>query len=150
MGTEHVIESGKAGKLTINGQEYTQNEAGLWDPVEAEDETKKVYESGATRSDPTGKGRWDLMPYEALHRLAERFEYGVERHGERNWEKGQPVSRCYSSALHHIYRYLAGMGDEDHLGAAMWNLVAAATIEARCLSGDLPRELLDAGPHQCD
>ena len=35
-----------------------------------------------------GKGRCDLLPPNALLRLARHFENGSKKYGDRNWEKG--------------------------------------------------------------
>lgn len=88
-------------------------------------ERQESFSTGATRSDSTGKGRFDLLSPVAMRRLALRYEGGARAHGDRNWEKGIPVSRCLSAALRHTFQYLAGARDEDHLAAAAWNLCAA-------------------------
>ena len=107
------------------------------DPVES-------FDTGARRSDATGKGRFDLLPFLGLQRLARRFEAGGAVYGDRNWENGQPQSRVLSSALRHIYQYLAGMEDEDHLGAAAWNVIVARDQD--CRAGVLPDSVMDTGP----
>ena len=48
----------------------------------------RVFASGAQRNDATGKGRYDLLPKEAIHALALRFEFGAKQHGDDNWKKG--------------------------------------------------------------
>ena len=47
------------------------------------------------------------------------------------WEKGIPVSAMMDSALRHIFKYLDGMDDEDHLAAATWNLLGAIQMEEK-------------------
>lgn len=101
------------------------------------------YASGSTRSDPEGKGRFDLLPYYALERYAQHMERGCEGHGARNWEKGQPSSRSVSSAIRHLTKYAAGLTDEDHLAAAFWNVGCTLELEGRIAAGDLPEELHD-------
>ena len=75
--------------------------------------------------------------------MAGVYERGAVNHGDRNWEKGLPMSRCMESAIRHIYQYLEGMRDEDHLGQAAWNLFAAMHIEEMIQKGLLPKELDD-------
>ena len=101
------------------------------------------YPSGAKRSQEKGKGRYDLISPHGLFRLAIRYEEGVEHKGERNWEKGVPVSRCCSSAVRHIFQYLAGCRKEDHLAAAAWQLFCAMHFEELAKQGKLPPEILD-------
>ncbi len=87
--------------------------------------------TGAVREAETGKGRYDLIPPEAMFRIARWFEQGAEKYGGRNWEKGIPVSRCISAAFRHLYKYLAGWTDEDHLAAVAWNVMAIMWFETR-------------------
>lgn len=85
---------------------------------------KQNYETGATRDNSAGKGRYDLFPPSAIKRVAVVYENGGKIHGDRNWEKGIPESRLFDSALRHTYQALSGMEDEDHLAHAVWNLLA--------------------------
>lgn len=109
--------------------------SGLRDGGERED-----YGTGAMREPTTGKGRYDLISPQAMHRIAVHTENGAQKYAERNWEHGIPVSRCVDSAFRHLYQYLAGDKIEDHLAAACWNLMAIMQFEEKnpevC---DLPR-----------
>jgi hypothetical protein len=91
----------------------------------------RKFDTGAQRNDATGKGRYDLIPPDALRRLAIRYEEGAAKHGERNWEKGIPESSLMDSAIRHLFCHLSGMGDEDHLAAAAWNIFAAMHFEEK-------------------
>lgn len=104
---------------------------------------RETWPTGAQRDSRAGKGRYDLLPPRALHRVALRFELGATRYGARNWERGMPVSRCIDSALRHLMQYMMGDDAEDHLAAAAWNVLAACEIESRCRDGLLPSELND-------
>lgn len=45
--------------------------------------------------------------------------------GDRNWEKGGiPFSRYFDSALRHLIKFQMGMEDENHLAAAIFNIMA--------------------------
>ncbi len=90
-----------------------------------------VFKTGATRDMQEGKGRYDLMPPRAMFRLAQHFEDGAKKYGERNWEKGIPLNSFINSALRHIFNYMAGERGEDHLIAAAWNMIAAAETEEK-------------------
>lgn len=89
------------------------------------------FDTGAVREDKTGKGRCDLLPTSALIRLSKHFEASTAAHGERNWEKGIPVHSFLDSALRHLYKYLDGQTDEDHLCAAAWNILCAMWTEEK-------------------
>ena len=91
----------------------------------------KDFGTGAIREDKTGKGRCDLLPPCALIRLSKHFEKGAVDHGERNWEKGIPMHSFLDSALRHLFKYLDGMDDEDHLCAAAWNIICAMWTEEK-------------------
>jgi hypothetical protein len=109
---------------------------------------RQQFATGAVRDRQAGKGRFDLLPALAVTRLARHFEKGAAKYGDRNWERGIPLSRFLDSALRHLFAYLAGRDDEDHLVAAAWNLLAALETEARADGGRLPVSLIDVGPRQ--
>lgn len=104
---------------------------------------RQTFTTGSVRDTRDGKGRFDLITPIGLKRLACHYENGAQKYGERNWEKGQPVSRFLDSAIRHLYAYLAGDRSEDHLAAAAWNAMGAIHVEAECLAGRLPAELND-------
>ena len=58
--------------------------------------------------------------------VARHFENGALKYGERNWEKGIPISRYIDSAMRHLMKDLAGGTDEDHAAAFVWNCMCAA------------------------
>jgi hypothetical protein len=104
---------------------------------------RQQFNTGSKRDTRDGKGRFDLLPMRALQRLARHFEGGAKKYGERNWEKGQPISRYLDSAIRHACKYVQGERDEDHLIAATWNLMCAAETEERIQANLLPKELDD-------
>lgn len=84
---------------------------------------KRVFDTGATKNISKGKGRYDLIPCEALEALAKRFEFGVEQgHEENGYRKGIPDNVLFDSAMRHLNQARAGYKDEDHLAAVMWNV----------------------------
>lgn len=101
-----------------------------------------VFASGAVRDKKTGKGRCDLLPACVLLRLAKHYERGAERFGPYNWKQGIPCHSFVDSALRHLFKYMDGWTDEDHLIAAIWNLCGLAWTEEK-----LP-ELMDIPERQ--
>lgn len=85
---------------------------------------RTVWETGSNRDMQVGKGRMDLLPFASILRLSRWYEMGAEKYGSHNWEKGIPVYSFLSSAIRHVFKWAAGMDDEDHLAAAVWNLLA--------------------------
>ncbi|HZK84868.1 MAG TPA: dATP/dGTP diphosphohydrolase domain-containing protein [Desulfosporosinus sp.] len=89
------------------------------------------FSSGSVRDMHQGKGRYDLLPWEAIHELALHCEEGAMKYGERNCEKGIPIHSLIDSAMRHISCYSRGMKDEPHLRAAMWNIAFAIWTEIK-------------------
>lgn len=89
------------------------------------------FESGAVRDMHEGKGRCDLLPMCVMLRLARHYEAGAKKYNDRNWERGIPAHSFADSALRHIFKYMDGQNDEDHLIAAIWNLCGLAWTEEK-------------------
>lgn len=106
--------------------------------------SRTEFTTGAVRDMHEGKGRCDLLPPNALLRLAQHFEEGALKYSDRNWEKGIPCSSFLDSALRHIFKYMDGMNDEDHLIAAVWNLICLVETEMkRPEMQDIPARMED-------
>ena len=99
--------------------------------------------TGSKRNSRAGKGRFDLLPPRAMSEVAIHFEGGASRFGDRNWEKGQPLSWFLDSALRHAFAVLEGKTDENHAAAAAWNHLCFIETRARIKAGLLPAELDD-------
>lgn len=104
---------------------------------------RQAFETGSVRDTREGKGRYDLLPPYPMFRLARHYENGAKKYGDRNWEKGQPVTRYYDSAMRHLFKYMEGSRDEDHLAAAAWNIIGIIHTEEMVRRGKLPKELVD-------
>lgn len=117
----------------FDGHQWVTKDSGL----------REEFPTGSRRDTRTGKGRYDLLPPYAIQRLAQVYERGAAKYGDRNWEKGQPLSRFLDSALRHTFQVLEGKTDEDHAGQAAWNLLAFIEIQHRINEGVLPKELND-------
>lgn len=101
------------------------------------------FPTGAVRDLRFGKGRFDLIPWAVIRALAIHFERGSEKYGERNWEKGIPLSKFLDSAARHIGQVIDGRDDENHAIAAIWNLICFYETKLRIQKGELPKELDD-------
>ena len=104
---------------------------------------RENFSTGSRRDTRIGKGRYDLIPPSAMRRIAKHYENGAAKYGDRNWEKGQPISRYIDSSLRHIYCYLEGEQQEDHVAAAIWNLMAIIHTTEKVEAGTLPAALDD-------
>jgi hypothetical protein len=88
------------------------------------------YGSGAVRSSDAEATRYDLVSPIGLEAVARAAAEGAEKYSDFNWERGMPVGDLLNHAIRHVYRYLAGDREEDHLGHAAWGLLAAIHSEA--------------------
>ena len=83
------------------------------------------FETGAVRDMHTGKGRMDLLPWNAIMEVSRHCEAGALKYGEHNVDKGIPVHSLFDSCIRHAAKWWLGWGDEPHLVAACWNLLWA-------------------------
>jgi hypothetical protein len=104
---------------------------------------RQEFDTGSLRDTREGKGRFDLLSPFVLERDAKHLENGARKYGDRNWERGQPLSRYYDSAVRHLNKYMMGYRDEDHLAAARWNIAALMHTELMIARGVLPKSLND-------
>ena len=102
---------------------------------------RKIFDTGANRDISSGQGRFDLLPPATVKALAIHYEKGCNKYGDRNWEKGIPISNYSSSGLRHIFQFIDGQNDENHLIAAIWNLVCAYETILRIQRKLLPKDL---------
>lgn len=91
--------------------------------------TRREFETGAVRDMKEGKGDMVSLPNAAILRLSKHYEAGARKYGRWNYTKGIPVSAFMDSALRHIFKYLDGWDDEDHLSAAAFNILGAMEME---------------------
>lgn len=104
---------------------------------------RQEFDTGSRRDTRDGKGRYDLIPTHPLRRLARHYENGAKKYGDRNWEKGQPLSRYLDSCYRHLIAVLDGLDDEDHAAAVAWNMFAYMATIQWIEEGKLPVELDD-------
>ena len=109
---------------------------------------RREFSTGSVRDVRSGKGRYDLLSPIALKAYAKRMEDGMSKYGERNWEKGQPVMSYIDSAMRHMWNFIddcmcGRVAEEDHLGAAMWNVASCIHTVEMIKNGSLPNSLDD-------
>lgn len=105
---------------------------------------RQEFDTGAVRDIQTGKGRFDLIPPQIMFRLAKHYENGAVKYGENNWTKGIPSRRYIDSALRHVFNYIMGNREEDHLSAAIWNLSCVMWNEET----NTMHDMFDWNPHE--
>jgi len=104
---------------------------------------RQEFETGSRRDTQDGKPRLDLIPPLWLTRMGTHLANGAVKYGDNNWQKGQPLSRYYGSALRHTIAWFEGQDDEDHYAAAAWNTLAAMWTLEEIKAGRLPASLDD-------
>jgi hypothetical protein len=108
---------------------------------------RQIFETGAQRDTQEGKGRYDLIAWEAIDRLALQLERGAVKYGDDNWRQGIPLKRYFDSAIRHIRKWQRGDRDEDHLAAALFNIMGALWTEEQLAAGNLPESLAEGLRH---
>ena len=83
----------------------------------------RQFDTGAQRDNADGKLRMSLVPHKALNDVMKRYLQGAETYNENNWKKGMKHSVLYDSAMRHLMQDFTGDVSEDHLGAALWNIM---------------------------
>ena len=85
---------------------------------------QREFNTGAVRDNADGKGRMDLLPWNAIIELSKHCERGAKHYGENNVRKGIPFHSLADSGARHLAKWIAGITDEPtHLVAACWNLM---------------------------
>lgn len=64
--------------------------------------------------------------YEASLDVSLHYKHGLQKYGERNWEKGIPLHSYIDSSIRHLLKVLAYYNDERHDLAFIWNLLCCA------------------------
>lgn len=99
-----------------------------WVPVPSElgpEAHTVVNEAGGKQSEL--HWRFDLMDPDALFALAGILDHGERKYGAENWRR-IGVESHLNHALVHIYAYLLGNDEDDHLGHAFCRLMMAKAV----------------------
>lgn len=128
--TEEVI---KDAQETLKSTDYLIKDSGQ----------RRDFGTGAVRDMAVGKGRFDLLPWAVIRALAIHYEKGCQKYGDRNWEDGIPIHSFLDSAIRHASQVVDGQNDENHLIAAIWNLVCAYQTILWIQEGKRPVKLYD-------
>lgn len=96
---------------------------------------RQEFSTGAVRDTEDGKINildiLEYLPVECLVRVAAWYKKGAEKYSKDNWKKGIPTRRFLSSACRHLYLYVAGHRDEDHLSAVVFNVLGVIWNELK-------------------
>lgn len=87
------------------------------------------FSTGAQRDMSENKGDMVSIPWESILRLSRHYEEGAKKYRRWNFRQGIPMSSYLDSALRHLAKYMSGCDDEDHLSAAVFNVLGAMLVE---------------------
>jgi hypothetical protein len=71
-----------------------------------------------------------LLPPCELERVLDRYTNGAQLYGDHNWKNGMHVSILYDSCMRHLIQFVKKDQSEDHLAAAVWNIIGMMWIES--------------------
>ena len=86
---------------------------------------RRTFSTGAQRDRAVGKGRMDLIPWNAVFEVADNAQRDL------NFESGMSVSALTGIGVEHAARYVSGWSEANHLAMAAW--FALCALETRCL-----------------
>lgn len=107
------------------------------------DTNKEIFSTGAQRDSQSKKPRPDLISPFATMRKGVVMQTGASHYGERNYEKGMPISRCVASANRHLLQFIMGDTSEDHVAQLGINADFIMHYQEMIKLGLLPKELDD-------
>lgn len=82
--------------------------------------------------------RFDLIDAEALFKMANILHGGAEKYGVNNW-RGMATEDHLNHALSHMYAFLAGDTQDDHLEHAFCRIMFAVATEQPSNAALIPR-----------
>jgi hypothetical protein len=65
------------------------------------------------------------LPYYPLKRLAAALHEGAIKYTAHNWLQGFPLHTLTNHTIHHLVAWTNDIGNEDHLGHAMWGYMTS-------------------------
>lgn len=107
---------------------------------------KTEFGTGAHRDTDEGKGSPSLISPVLIHRLGVLLQKGAKHYGADNWTKGMPYRRTADSMIRHIFQWLAGDTEEDHLAAVCFGAMCLMTYEEAWLQSEV-RLTAGKNPH---
>lgn len=77
--------------------------------------------------------RYDLIPAEPLHLIAETFGIGAEKYSDHNWRRGVDWSLNFAALNRHLWAWWAGEQNDEagfhHLAAVCFHAMALMEFE---------------------
>lgn len=86
------------------------------------EEIRSVSKSGGEKG--VKVQRFDLIPVEALSKVAELYGKGAEKYAANNWRKGYEWSKSYAALQRHANAFWSGEDDDPEMGVPHMACVA--------------------------
>ena len=80
--------------------------------------------------------RFDLIPWDCMWRVAERYGAGTELYADRGWEEGYEWGKAIAALHRHMAQFCMANEEEDHLAAVVFYALALMRFEESYLEGD--------------
>lgn len=131
-------------ELAITAPDWTINGNGT--AYFSQTDEPMPHEKGGTKYDD-GKTRWDLVPWDAVEKVAEILTFGAKKYGDRNWEQGIDFGRLFAATMRHVVAHVNGETIDPesgmpHLAHASTNQLMALALLIRADQGKTPDEWL--------
>lgn len=77
--------------------------------------------------------RYDLIPVEALAKVAQLYGFGAKKYAEHNWRRGYEWSKSYAAMQRHLNEFWSGVENDPetglpHLAAVVFHALALMTF----------------------
>ena len=87
------------------------------------------------------KVRYDLIPADSLHKLAEVYTFGARKYADENWRKGMSWKRIFGAIMRHSWAWFRGEDNDPesglpHLAHAAWGFFTLMHFSDHCKKYD--------------
>ena len=70
----------------------------------------------------SGKDPWQLLPWDGIRCITKVLQFGANKYGNRNWEKGMDWDRQYRAAIEHLTSWFqTGKPDPESGYSHLWH-----------------------------
>lgn len=95
----------------------------------------------AGRKDDSGKGSWNLLPFDAIGEIVKVLDFGAKKYAPHNWAKGMDWNRPFDALMRHLVAWWGGQAKDpetgiSHLAHAGCNILFLIAYELRGIGTD--------------
>lgn len=78
-------------------------------------EVRTVSSTGGEKG--TKEERFDLLPWEAIAKVARHYGKGAEKYDDHNWRRGYEWSKSYAALMRHLTAFWSGEDIDEETGS---------------------------------